>query len=68
MMLPWDRLLHLAAVRIGWSPEAFWAATYWELRAALGDNPGAGPLGRADLEALLQRHPDTAEPSVPTDR
>lgn len=47
-------------------PESFWSMSPREfsaaLRGALGLTETPDPMGRADLEALLARHPDK-EPS-----
>jgi uncharacterized phage protein (TIGR02216 family) len=41
------------------APDAFWAMSPAELRAALGGlGSGAEPLGRGGLEALMAAHPD----------
>ncbi len=39
------------------SPKEFWAMTPVELLAALGE-PGAEPMPRSALEALMARFPD----------
>ncbi|MBB4210999.1 putative phage protein (TIGR02216 family) [Rhodothalassium salexigens DSM 2132] len=61
----WAGLAALAAVRLGWPPAVFWAATPRELAAALALIAGAGsggparhPMGRAELRALIRRFPD----------
>lgn len=50
--------------RLGWTPDAFWKATPREVAAAMtglgiGRQRGAQRLGRAELEALMRRFPDT---------
>lgn len=57
-MLAWAYLMNLAAQRLGWTPDVFWAATPWELRTALGGPGDAAPLSRQGLDALLRLYPD----------
>ncbi len=48
----------LATGRMGWTPDAFWAATPADLRIALEGRVGPSsdpPLGRGDLERLKER-------------
>jgi uncharacterized phage protein (TIGR02216 family) len=51
---------------LGIAPAAFWTMTLKELAAAVrgrfGPAPPA-PLKRSDLEAMMQRFPDAAQPS-----
>ncbi len=62
MRMPWRRLAGFAMVRLGWSPEVFWAATPVDLALALetllGPVRGTGAMDRAGLEALSRRFPD----------
>jgi uncharacterized phage protein (TIGR02216 family) len=52
-----QRLGALAALRLGWRPDDFWAATPAEIAAVLAPpQPGAG-FGRADLDRLMEQHP-----------
>ena len=56
-------LCALAARALGWRPHDFWSATPAELVACLADPaPGAGPLaaplGRDDLQRLMESDPD----------
>ena len=47
--------------RLGWPPEAFWAATPREIGAALRAHQLAGPdsaPGRETLRTLMAAHPD----------
>lgn len=45
--------------RLGWEPDAFWAATPREIAAALqAHGGGASALGPDELQALMQRFPD----------
>jgi len=48
------------AATLGWSPDAFWAATPAELRLALGLDldPAAAPAVAADLARLKEAFPD----------
>ncbi len=47
------------ATTLGWSPDAFWAATPAELRTAVGlDLPIAAPVLAADLARLKEAFPD----------
>ena len=50
-------LAALAAQRLGWSPELFWAATPSELAACLAPPtpPAAPPPSRAEIAALIER-------------
>lgn len=60
--IDWQRLAAVAAVRLGWPPESFWAATPVDLVSALRLVSGQGlekPLDRPLLDELLQRFPDT---------
>lgn len=47
-------LAGLAARALGWRPGEFWAATPAELHAALALPAGENPLGRADLDRLME--------------
>jgi hypothetical protein len=49
------RLAGLAARLLGWRPGEFWAATPAELAAALAPPPTAEPLGRDDLNRLMEQ-------------
>ncbi|MGN3974443.1 phage tail assembly chaperone [Tsuneonella sp. SYSU-LHT278] len=53
-------LCALAARALGWRPDEFWAATPAELAACLADPaaPAAAPLGRCDLQRLMESDPD----------
>ncbi len=48
------------AATLGWSPDAFWAATPAELRLALGLDldPATAPAAAADLARLKEAFPD----------
>ena len=59
MSAAWPALLRLAATRFGLSPPQVWALSLREWRALAGPAPGAAPLTRAELDALLLTHPDT---------
>ncbi|HNJ47458.1 MAG TPA: phage tail assembly chaperone [Novosphingobium sp.] len=49
-------LAGLAARLLGWRPGEFWRATPAELAAILAPGPEAAqPLGRADLNRLMER-------------
>lgn len=52
---------------IGWTPQAFWAATPGELGAAIegftefhGGEETVEPMNRAGLDDLMRRYPDRA--------
>ena len=51
-------VLRLAAARVGLSPAETWALSLPEWRALTTPAPGAAPLSRAELDALLTLHPD----------
>lgn len=51
-------MLRLAAGRFGLSPAETWALSLAEWRALTAPAPGAAPLTRAELDALLNLHPD----------
>jgi uncharacterized phage protein (TIGR02216 family) len=55
-----SRLAGAAALLLGWRPGEFWGATPAELAAVLAAMRGeaAAALGRADLERLMEAHPD----------
>lgn len=60
---PWEAVMATCLGRLGWTPEAFWAATPREVAAALAGHgmkhgQGAGRLARPGLEALMRRFPD----------
>lgn len=53
------RLSGLAARLLGWRPAEFWAATPAELASALAPpEPQPGPLGRDDLNRLMEDEHD----------
>jgi uncharacterized phage protein (TIGR02216 family) len=54
----WPALMRAGIQGLGLTPSAFWALTPAELLMMLGDDPGAAPMGRDRLEALLARFPD----------
>ena len=60
-----SRLAGLAGRLLGWRPDTFWNATPAELAAILTPPDGTGtvPLGRADLDRLLQQHNDEGDPA-----
>ncbi|MTI43699.1 phage tail assembly chaperone [Roseibium hamelinense] len=59
---PWAVLQQAAFVRLGWTPQTFWAATPREIGAALGLGTRAGhsgqPMTRAHFNALVSAYPD----------
>jgi uncharacterized phage protein (TIGR02216 family) len=60
--IDWTTLIGVGVGRLGLAPDAFWAMSPVELRAALGGfRSGAEPLGRDALEALMAAHPDRGE-------
>ena len=46
-------------IRLGLSPDAFWALSILEWRALAAPFAGEAGLTRAGLETLLQHYPDT---------
>lgn len=54
----WPALMRAGLQGLGLTPEAFWRLTPAELALMLGAAPGAAPMGRARLEALVARFPD----------
>ncbi len=55
----WPALMAAGIGGLRLHPEAFWALSPVELRAALGAQGGvASPLGRSGLSALMAAHPD----------
>jgi uncharacterized phage protein (TIGR02216 family) len=54
----WPALMRAGLQGLGLTPEAFWRLTPADLLMMLGDGPGATPMGRARLEALVARFPD----------
>ena len=54
----WAAVLRLASARFGLSPAETWALSLAEWRALTAPAPGAAPLTRAELDALLHLHPD----------
>jgi uncharacterized phage protein (TIGR02216 family) len=57
------RLAGLAAGRLGWAPETFWAASPQDVANALGLGGDSGDAGadRTLLDALIERFPDDKE-------
>ncbi|MHA6288272.1 phage tail assembly chaperone [Maricaulis sp. CAU 1757] len=55
----------LAAVRMGLAPADFWrlSVAEWRLMCAVGTHAGR-PLGRAGLEALMERFGETGDGGV----
>ncbi len=57
---PWAEAMQFAFARLHLSPQAFWSMTMRELNCALGmfaeNHPP--PMGRENLDALMQQHPD----------
>jgi uncharacterized phage protein (TIGR02216 family) len=55
-----SRLAGAAALLLGWRPDEFWRATPAELAAVLAVAKGeaAAGLDRAELERLMEVHPD----------
>ena len=62
---PWHDVMSFGLGRLGWTPEAFWAATPREIGAALLAHRAVRRLGateRAALDALMAAHPDHTRP------
>ena len=57
--LDWPGLMRAGLCGLGLHPDAFWRLTPAELALMLGVGTRPAPLGRAGLEALLARFPDT---------
>ena len=55
-----SRLAGAAALLFGWRPDEFWRATPAELAAVLAamKDETAPAIGRAELERLMEAHPD----------
>ena len=53
----WPARLRLAAERFAIAPEGFWRLSLKEWRALTETDAGPA-LGRAELQRLLQEHPD----------
>ncbi len=52
-------LFRHAVLTLRLTPDAFWALSWREWRM-LTHNPTPPPLGRADLDSLMQQFPDTS--------
>jgi len=50
------------AVALGVSPEAFWRLSLKEWRMLTEVAPGVVPMGRGEVEALMQAWPDDPPP------
>lgn len=46
------------ALALGVAPEAFWRLSVREWRMLTETDGGAGPMGRGDLEAMMEAWPD----------
>lgn len=57
----WARWLRFAVFTLGLSPEAFWALTVAEWKALTAERNAPEPLGRSELETLLQAHPELSK-------
>ena len=56
----WQAIMTFGLGRLGWSPDVFWTATPREIAAALqAHSGGPGALGPDELQALMQRFPDS---------
>ncbi|MFA6964825.1 phage tail assembly chaperone [Bosea sp. (in: a-proteobacteria)] len=58
---PWREVMAFGLGRLGWPPDAFWAATPREIGAALRAHQRAdadAAPGREALHALMAAHPD----------
>lgn len=49
------RLSGLAARALGWPPDLFWQATPAELAAILSPPPADAPLGRTELNRMMEQ-------------
>ena len=54
---PWGEMMR-AAMRMGIAPEAFWRLSLKEWRMLTVVSPGAVPMGRGEVEALMRTWPD----------
>lgn len=59
--LDWPGLMRAGLSRLQLAPAVFWTLTPAELALMLGIAPGAVPMNRARLAALMARHPDERE-------
>jgi uncharacterized phage protein (TIGR02216 family) len=60
--IDWTALIGVGMGRLSLAPDAFWAMSPVELRAALGSLASSPePLGRSGLAALMAAHPDRGE-------
>ncbi|NKX46307.1 rcc01693 family protein [Roseicyclus persicicus] len=57
----WPALMRAGLQGLGLTPDAFWRLTPAELLLMLGEVPGAAPMGRGALEALIARFPDRTD-------
>jgi uncharacterized phage protein (TIGR02216 family) len=56
--IDWAALLRAGVGRLGLTPETFWALTPFECALLLGGG-AAAPMGRAELDGLMARWPDS---------
>lgn len=56
----WAERFAFAVVRLGLTPEAFWALSLPEWRALTAAFAPPAPMGRGDLDALLATHGELA--------
>jgi uncharacterized phage protein (TIGR02216 family) len=55
---PWETWMALGLGRMRLSPPAFWAMSLKEWRAALGPSLVPEPVGRAELQRMMEEFPD----------
>ncbi|GAA6207818.1 hypothetical protein NBRC116601_11110 [Cognatishimia sp. WU-CL00825] len=57
----WPGLMRAGLRGLHLTPREFWQLTPAELALMLGQSSGPAPMGRAQLDALLQAYPDKSE-------
>lgn len=57
----WPAMMRAGLQGLGLAPDAFWRLSPAEFLVMLGEVPEAAPLGRAGLEALIARFPDSGQ-------
>ena len=53
----WDVMLR-AALALGIAPEGFWRLSVREWRMLTVADAGAGPMGRGEMETMMEAWPD----------
>ena len=55
--MKWDVMLR-TALALGIAPEAFWRLSVREWRILTAADAGVGPMGRDELETMMETWPD----------